>query len=94
MTRVSSLFNSFSTSDHAAVVSLNLFVALLCACIVLGHILGEKQWLNESITSLLIVKLTFWLHGLAFGVVILCIINAHIFSSSVKIFSSYIFCLL
>jgi len=32
-----------STSDHASVVSINLFVALLCACIVLGHLLEENR---------------------------------------------------
>jgi hypothetical protein len=45
-----------STSDHASVVSINLFVALLCACIVLGHLLEENRWLNESITALVIVS--------------------------------------
>lgn len=48
---------SVSTSDHASVVSLNLFVALLCACIVIGHLLEENRWMNESITALLIVSL-------------------------------------
>ena len=44
-------------SDHASVVSMNLFVALLCACIVLGHLLEETRWMNESITALIIVSL-------------------------------------
>lgn len=44
------------TSDHASVVSMNIFVALLCACIVIGHLLEENRWLNESITALLIVS--------------------------------------
>lgn len=43
-------------SDHASVVSMNLFVALLCACIVLGHLLEETRWMNESITALIIVS--------------------------------------
>lgn len=43
------------TSDHASVVSMNLFVALLCACIIIGHLLEENRWINESITALLIV---------------------------------------
>lgn len=47
-----------STSDHASVVSINLFVALLCTCIVLGHLLEENRWMNESITALLIVSLS------------------------------------
>lgn len=45
-----------STSDHASVVSINLFIALLCACIVLGHLLEENRWVNESITALIIVS--------------------------------------
>jgi nitrate/nitrite transporter NarK len=50
------LGGALSTSDHASVVSINLFVALLCACIVLGHLLEENRWLNESITALIIVS--------------------------------------
>lgn len=44
-------------SDHDSVVSMNLFVALLCACIVIGHLLEETRWMNESITALAIVRL-------------------------------------
>lgn len=44
------------TSDHASVVSINLFIALICACIVIGHLLEENRWMNESITALLIVS--------------------------------------
>lgn len=47
---------ALSTSDHTSVVSMNLFVALLCACIVIGHLLEENRWMNESITALLIVS--------------------------------------
>ncbi|KAF3615105.1 Sodium/hydrogen exchanger 2 [Capsicum annuum] len=54
---------SLGTSDHTSVVSINLFVALLCACIVIGHLLEENRWINESITALII--------GLVVGVVIL-----------------------
>lgn len=49
-----------STSDHTSVVSMNLFVALLCACIVIGHLLEENRWMNESITALLIVSFSFF----------------------------------
>jgi len=45
-----------STSDYASVVSMNIFVALLCACIVIGHLLEENRWVNESITALFIVS--------------------------------------
>ncbi|MCI19347.1 sodium/hydrogen exchanger 2-like, partial [Trifolium medium] len=51
---VVSKLQMLSTSDHASIVSMNLFVALLCACIVLGHLLEENRWMNESITALLI----------------------------------------
>ncbi|KAI8003769.1 ABC transporter C family member 2 [Camellia lanceoleosa] len=52
-----------STSDCISVVPINLFVALLCTYIVLGHLLEENRWMNESITALII--------GLCTGVVIL-----------------------
>lgn len=45
-----------SPSEHASVVSITLFVALLCACIVIGHLLEESRWMNESITALAIVS--------------------------------------
>lgn len=45
-----------STSDHSSIVSMNLFVALLLACIVIGHLLEENRWMNESITALIIVS--------------------------------------
>lgn len=48
--------NSLGTSEYSSIVSMNLFVALLCACIVIGHLLEENRWMNESITALLIVS--------------------------------------
>lgn len=45
-----------TTSDHKSVVSINLFVTLLCGCIVIGHLLEESRWMNESITALAIVS--------------------------------------
>ncbi|KAG6396300.1 hypothetical protein SASPL_142448 [Salvia splendens] len=45
---------SLSTSDHKSVASITLFVTLLCACIVIGHLLEESRWINESITALII----------------------------------------
>ena len=53
---ISNKLQMLSTSDHGSVVSMNLFVALLCACIVIGHLLEENRWMNESITALLIVS--------------------------------------
>nr|KYP58043.1 Sodium/hydrogen exchanger 2 [Cajanus cajan] len=69
------------TSDHASVVSLNLFVALLCACIILGHLLEENRWINESITALLI--------GLFTGVFILLTTGGK--SSHILLFSEDLF---
>ncbi|XP_061349513.1 sodium/hydrogen exchanger 2-like [Gastrolobium bilobum] len=74
-----------STSDHSSVVSMNLFVALLCACIVIGHLLEENRWMNESITALLI--------GLCTGVVILLFsggTNSHILVFSEDLFFIYL----
>ncbi|KAJ8747692.1 hypothetical protein K2173_014439 [Erythroxylum novogranatense] len=70
-----------STSDHASVVSMNLFVALLCACIVIGHLLEENRWMNESITALII--------GVCTGVVILLISGGK--SSHLLVFSEDLF---
>lgn len=48
-----------TTSDHTSVVSINLFVTLLCGCIIIGHLLEENRWMNESITALVIVSYFF-----------------------------------
>lgn len=81
MTSVVSKLGNLSTSDHASVVSMNLFVALLCACIVIGHLLEENRWMNESITALLI--------GLCTGVVILLFSGGK--SSHILVFSEDLF---
>ncbi|KAF7851723.1 hypothetical protein BT93_L3035 [Corymbia citriodora subsp. variegata] len=70
-----------STSDHGSVVSLNLFVALLLACIVIGHLLEENRWMNESITALVI--------GLCTGIVIL--LTTGMKSSHLLVFSEDLF---
>jgi NhaP-type Na+/H+ or K+/H+ antiporter len=75
----------YTTSDYASVVSINLFVALLCACIVLGHLLEENRWVNESITALII--------GLCTGVVILLMTkgkSSHLFVFSEDLFFIYL----
>lgn len=73
--------NMLMTSDHSSVVSMNLFVALLCACIVVGHLLEEYRWMNESITALAI--------GLCTGVVILLTTQGK--SSRLMVFSEDLF---
>ncbi|KAL7132186.1 hypothetical protein ABFS83_12G055200 [Erythranthe nasuta] len=70
-----------STSDHASVVSITLFVTLLCACIVVGHLLEENRWMNESITALII--------GVGTGVLILVISGGK--SSHLLVFSEDLF---
>ncbi|KAL8034865.1 hypothetical protein ABFS82_12G057700 [Erythranthe guttata] len=70
-----------STSDHASVVSITLFVTLLCACIVFGHLLEENRWMNESITALII--------GVGTGVLILVISGGK--SSHLLVFSEDLF---
>ncbi|EXC03123.1 Sodium/hydrogen exchanger 2 [Morus notabilis] len=70
-----------TTHDHASVVSMNLFVALLCACIIIGHLLEENRWMNESITALAI--------GLCTGVVILLTSGGK--SSRLLVFSEELF---
>jgi hypothetical protein len=45
-------------ADHTHVMAICLFVTLLCACIVLGHLLEENRWMNESITALILVRLS------------------------------------
>ncbi|XP_048235389.1 sodium/hydrogen exchanger 4 isoform X2 [Ricinus communis] len=39
--------------EHAQVVPLTLFVAVLCLCLVIGHLLEENRWVNESITAII-----------------------------------------
>ncbi|PSR92653.1 Sodium/hydrogen exchanger 2 like [Actinidia chinensis var. chinensis] len=70
-----------STSDHSSVVSINLFIVLLCTCIVIGHLLEENRWMNESITALAI--------GLCTGIVILLISGGK--SSHLLVFSEDLF---
>lgn len=40
--------------SSGAVVSICVFTAVLCLCLVAGHLLEENKWVNESITALLI----------------------------------------
>ncbi|KAL8161940.1 hypothetical protein V2J09_013429 [Rumex salicifolius] len=70
-----------SASHHTPVVSMNIFVALLCACIVIGHLLEENRWINESITALVI--------GLCTGFVILLTTGGK--SSHIMVFSEDLF---
>ncbi|KAJ7980205.1 Sodium/hydrogen exchanger [Quillaja saponaria] len=81
---VQALFSKLGTSmtsDHSSIVSMNIFVALLCTCIIIGHLLEESRWTNESITALII--------GLCTGVVILLTTGGK--SSHILVFSEDLF---
>ncbi|XVF32695.1 hypothetical protein REPUB_Repub17cG0105000 [Reevesia pubescens] len=67
--------------DQAPVHSITLFVALLCSCIVIGHLLEKNRWFNESITALAI--------GLCTGVFILFTTEGK--SSHILVFNEEIF---
>jgi sodium/hydrogen exchanger 8 len=43
-------------ADYGSIAAVGLFVALMCVCIVAGHLLEENRWMNESTTALLIVS--------------------------------------
>ncbi|KAI5424205.1 sodium/hydrogen exchanger 1 isoform X2 [Lathyrus oleraceus] len=77
----SEFLRMLNTSDYSSVISMNIFVALLCGCIVLGHLLEDNRWVNESITALLI--------GLCTGEVILLISRGK--SSHLLVFSEDLF---
>ena len=43
--------------EHKQVVSISLFVAILCLCLVIAHLLEENRWVNESIFAIVVVSL-------------------------------------
>jgi len=46
------------TNDHSQLVQITTFVAVLCLCLVIGHLLQDNnRWVNESITAILILAL-------------------------------------
>ncbi|XP_042514904.1 sodium/hydrogen exchanger 4-like [Macadamia integrifolia] len=72
-------------NDHFHVVSISVFVAVLCLCIVIGHLLEENRWVNESITAILIGCITgtiilFWSKGT----------NSHILRFDEELFFIYL----
>lgn len=42
--------------EKLSVASITLFVGLLAVCIMLGHLLEENRWINESVITLFIVS--------------------------------------
>ncbi|RLM54957.1 sodium/hydrogen exchanger 4 [Panicum miliaceum] len=43
-----------TAGSSTTVVSICVFTAVLCLCLVAGHLLEENKWVNESITALII----------------------------------------
>ncbi|KAL2325469.1 hypothetical protein Fmac_024527 [Flemingia macrophylla] len=68
-------------SCPSTIVTLCVFFTLLCACIIIGHLLEENRWANESIIALLL--------GLCAGVVVLFVTHFH--SAEILIFSEDLF---
>ncbi|KAL8462390.1 hypothetical protein ACS0TY_033427 [Phlomoides rotata] len=67
------------------VVPITVFVAVLCFCLIVGHLFEENRWINESITALLI--------GCVTGTIILLISkgkSSHILRFDEEIFFIYL----
>lgn len=45
-----------SSLNTSTIIALCVFFTLLCVCIIVGHLLEENRWANESITALLLVN--------------------------------------
>ncbi|KAK3423885.1 hypothetical protein EUGRSUZ_F00635 [Eucalyptus grandis] len=72
-------------TEHAQVVPITVFVAVLCLCLVVGHLLEENRWVNESITAILI--------GCLSGTIILVLSkgkNSHILTFNEELFFIYL----
>lgn len=41
--------------DHAQVVPISIFAAVLCLCLLFGHLFEGNRWLNESIVAIVVV---------------------------------------
>ncbi|CAM8876410.1 unnamed protein product [Rhodiola kirilowii] len=70
---------------HADVVPITVFVAVLCLCLIVGHLLEENRWVNESITAIII--------GCVSGTIILLISkgkSSHILRFSEELFFIYL----
>ncbi|WCJ21418.1 sodium hydrogen exchanger 2 [Euphorbia peplus] len=74
-----------SGAEALRIDAITLFVALLCASILIGHLLERTTWINESITALVI--------GLCTGVIILLATNgksSHLFVFNEELFFIYV----
>ncbi|GAB2217616.1 hypothetical protein Droror1_Dr00000815 [Drosera rotundifolia] len=86
MTTEGGVFNIGSGGgEHAQVVSITVFVAVLCLCMLIGHLLEENRWVNESNTAIIIGCIT--------GMIILLISkgrNSHILRFDEELFFIYL----
>nr|XP_016473218.1 PREDICTED: sodium/hydrogen exchanger 4-like isoform X2 [Nicotiana tabacum] len=75
----------FGNSSREQVVPMTVFVAILCLCLVIGHLLEENRWVNESITAIII--------GCISGTIILFISkgkSSHILRFNEEVFFIYL----
>ncbi|KAL1331607.1 hypothetical protein AAHE18_12G198300 [Arachis hypogaea] len=70
-----------SSPDSASVDSITLFVLLLCACVLIGHLLEKSRWMTESVVALII--------GLFTGTIILMTTRGK--SSHILVFDEELF---
>ncbi|WRX23690.1 Cation/H+ exchanger - like 10 [Theobroma cacao] len=81
MPHLSAVQNSTDFLSTSTIIALTVFFSLLCACIIIGHLLEENRWANESITALLL--------GLCAGAVVLLVSKGT--SSQILVFSEDLF---
>lgn len=78
-------FRLAETTDQSLVIAITLMVTLLCVCMVIGHLLEESRWMNESITALIL--------GLFAGVIVLVSTrgtNSHVLQFDEELFFIYL----
>ncbi|XP_019193033.1 PREDICTED: sodium/hydrogen exchanger 4 isoform X2 [Ipomoea nil] len=83
--RILEYSRNLGSSSHEPVVPITVFVAILCLCLVIGHLLEDNRWLNESIAAIFI--------GFIAGTVILLISkgkNSHILRFNEELFFIYL----
>ncbi|XP_062077536.1 sodium/hydrogen exchanger 4 [Humulus lupulus] len=73
------------SKDHAQVMPISLFVAVLCLCLIIGHLLEKNRWVNESITAIFL--------GIIAGTIILVMSkgkSSHILTFDEELFFIYL----
>ncbi|XP_013609990.1 PREDICTED: sodium/hydrogen exchanger 4 [Brassica oleracea var. oleracea] len=68
-------------TEHPQVIPISVFIVILCLCLVIGHLLEENRWVNESITAIAV--------GAVSGTVILLISKGK--SSHILVFDEELF---